>query len=37
MKKILVSLAILVAMIGGISTAQAQEVNSIEVLPTMNT
>lgn len=37
MKKILVSLAILIAMIGGISTAQAQEVNSIEVLPTMNT
>lgn len=37
MKKILVSLAILVAMIGGISIAQAQEVNSIEVLPTMNT
>lgn len=37
MKKILVSLAILVAMIGGISTAQAQEVNSIDVLPTMNT
>lgn len=37
MKKILVSLAILVAMIGGISTAQAQEVNSIKVLPTMNT
>lgn len=37
MKKILVSMAILVAMIGGISTAQAQEVNSIEVLPTMNT
>ena len=37
MKKILVSLAILVSMIGGISTAQAQEVNSIEVLPTMNT
>lgn len=37
MKKILVSLAILVAMIGGISTAQAQDVNSIEVLPTMNT
>lgn len=37
MKKIFVSLAILVAMIGGISTAQAQEVNSIEVLPTMNT
>ena len=37
MKKILVSLAILVAMIGGIPTAQAQEVNSIEVLPTMNT
>lgn len=37
MKKILVSLAILVAMIGGFSTAQAQEVNSIEVLPTMNT
>lgn len=37
MKKILVSLAILVAIIGGISTAQAQEVNSIEVLPTMNT
>lgn len=37
MKKILVSLAILVAMIGGISIAQAQEVNSIDVLPTMNT
>ena len=37
MKKILVSLAILVAMIGGISTAQAQEVNSIDALPTMNT
>ncbi len=37
MKKLLVSLAILVAMIGGLSSAQAQEIKSIEVLPTMNT
>lgn len=37
MKKLLASLAILFAILGGISTAQAQESKSIEVLPTMNT
>ncbi len=38
MKKLLVSLAVLFSMIAGISTAAyAQEANTIEILPTMNT